>query len=1059
MASRDDNDVCCICDNHLLDPYMPGAARDKQWKILFDCGKQEFHCICHQECLNTQRLEGRNAKCLACGAARLRKSIVVKNLNDLIFVGNYESVALGKNCPVFSYLPSEVVAAGGGPRLTAPRIYASAAGAAPEQAGDDSGSDVSDSLITRGRGRGRSRGRGRGRGRGGSSPAAHGRQSRSRSGGRTDSAVPRISYSPEPSELTRDDPRSAPPSPGDDPNRSPTYSSPRNYETDQESSEDDDALVPAAAAAQAPAAAAFAAAVAAVAAAAAAPAAPAAAVAAAAAAAPEVEFVDLTSMDSLPRHDYPLLTAHNYEELLSSRLNGLMRHVSNTPAALSNLVAQLVCNTDSKYDNVVEFFGTVIVNSQSQRIQRWNYIRQGKERPTVQPQLISTEEPRFIAEIEDARFITEMERHINDLFTRIVRSINSNHTGNTTVGAQLVTSIYNVTRARSIKLATELMQSGEYKTPVHLINHLARSVYEAAEKTLGIDIPALLQRNLDLEVIYNSQDKINYIQFRGLPFGTYFPFMSARYAFEIVHHFITLDHVDPVTNVGRLQMELNSETYLPYLSICDVFVQRYRNAIRSIDIYNQQMGCLLAEYDVSHLRRIEQLLCTIRHHLRAYEMLGERHEWPICGHVLPKLTDSDLRDDQKVKETMDLHCALCQCAILFKPSTIRNEDGTTTDIESLELPFACTHVFHTSCMEKGSLPYCPVCKNEMKRRDTDGSEIKIAIKAADLINAQSDEAKRTFARIQRLAKIPFQPRVLTQEEIAQKERELRDAEERARINTSYAQQTNKRDRAAAEARLLARMEKQSANANPAQTDDGPARVKRRRLDEPVAAGAASEPGPAKEAEPVSAPAKEAESVSAPAKEAESVSAPAAAPATAPAAAPATAPATAPAAAPAAGEARASPAAHHGPRPEISRLMSLLADGSDVTTAAPRLRAPRAGDAKPKLAIDAVIPERPGTTKILRSLRKYLKILVKLRRGEPTKLPVEGFDFYYNEDDILSFVRDFRNVVETIHTLFFDVTDVSSFVEKVMAQDEGACAELLAICERIDAGGAGGGDGA
>jgi cytoskeletal protein RodZ len=142
------------------------------------------------------------------------------------------------------------------------------------------------------------------------------------------------------------------------------------------------------------------------------------------------------------------------------------------------------------------------------------------------------------------------------------------------------------------------------------------------------------------------------------------------------------------------------------------------------------------------------------------------------------------------------------------------------------------------------------------------------------------------------------------------------------------------------------------------------------------------------------------------------------------------------------------AAHPGPAPETGRLTSLLSGASDVAVAAPRLRLPRPGGAKPKLAMD--------TTEVcfVRTLRDYLRMLIKTRQGEPIRIPYEGFNFYFSDKQIQDMIHEHLRLIQTIEAITFDVTDVSAFVERVLANDGATCAELLAIYDRVDAEGAG-----
>ena len=62
--------------------------------------------------------------------------------------------------------------------------------------------------------------------------------------------------------------------------------------------------------------------------------------------------------------------------------------------------------------------------------------------------------------------------------------------------------------------------------------------------------------------------------------------------------------------------------------------------------------------------------------------------------------------------------------------------------------------------------------------------------------------------------------------------------------------------------------------------------------------------------------------------------------------------------------------------------------------------------------------------------------------------------FYDENDVLDFIREFERLINELESVVYDVTEISPYVERVLAGDEATCAELLAIYDRIDAEGAG-----
>jgi hypothetical protein len=611
-------------------------------------------------------------------------------------------------------------------------------------------------------------------------------------------------------------------------------------------------------------------------------------------------------------------------------------------------------------------------------------------------------------------------------------------------------------------ITIKFMQEGQYESHVVLVSKLIVKVYDETKNLLRDKMPSILRdASRSYGSYYLSDDDMNVISFNDIEFCRYSVRFASICVFEMLRRFLKLRDVNPNTDIGTLGESVNERNYEAYLILSDLVMQRVLSDSEQIITINRQSGRVNTEIGEHNLKSIKRYLTTMRHSLRAYETSGEKQDWKIWKHLVPALVSAN--DAENIKNIREMHCIICMNPFVNGPEFTTDRNGVQHSLKDLALRFSCMHVFHVTCLDQARVVSCPLCRTPFSRRQADNSPCDILFTTGDIINNSqiTDSGRHGLAVYSRLTMLDrLQPRVVTEQERADQERERSETEARKRYRQDMIRELHSKSaRRHGIFRSRGTVEKNSSHGD---KDDG---QKRRRLASPQPAissevemgadsaadatatatsvqTAAAEPIPA-DAEPIPAAAESILAAAEPIPAATEPILAAAEPIPA-----ATEPTTA------APKPTAAAAAHHGPAPETGRLTALLARASDVGTAAPRLRLPRSGGAKPKLAIDSVIKNRPGTSKFLKSLRKYLRMMILVRRGEKIRLPLEGFDFFYKEKDVLDFIRESERLINELESFTYDVTEISPYVERVLAGDEATCAELLAIYDRIDAEGAG-----
>jgi hypothetical protein len=734
----------------------------------------------------------------------------------------------------------------------------------------------------------------------------------------------------------------------------------------------------------------------------------------------------------------------NYADNLEPYINQLISLAANNPTSLGTVITNLfsIPRDEHMCNSMVHFFCNVIMPQYQGRIDRW-----------MNPLSVKRDYFELIA-IDDSIYIDMFLERIKQTFDKMLRGVTVDLIG-TEFRNTMKKAIYTLAQARSFQVALECIQEGRYNSTVVFISKMLAKVHDRALKTLQNDLRNQFQSISHYDTLYTDGDLVC-VTFRGVELCSYFVTYASKCAFKVLEQFLSVTDVSPVTNVGKLPEAVSEKNYEAYLYICDLLLERASKNFEQIGYSNQYSGRANIEFSDSELRTILCYLATMRHYLREYETRGEKHDWPIWKHIVPALTDQ--RDDETINQILQLRCSICLNVFVNGPSSTTGEDNIEHSLMNVELRFACTHMFHSSCLNRYRQLCCSLCRNEYSRRNSAGSICDIVFSTSDIINNTqiSDQGRLALSRVMRLARY----QVLPQSEITPEQRELNERERRATEALQRAREAPVRvpDNNQARRRLAERiLEDSDKNKNRA---EGSTIEKRRRLTFPqssIASQVVTSTDSTVEATTTATSVQTAatESISA-ATEPEPTPA-----ATEPEPTPAatepepTPAATEPEPTPAATESTtaapkptAAVAAHPGPAPETGRLTALLSGASDVATAVSRLRLPRPGGAKPKLAMD--------TTDVcfVRTLRKYLRMLIRLRRGEPTNMPYEGFDFHYSDEQIQRSIQRFLDLIQTIEAITFDVTDVSAFVERVLADDGATCAELLAIYDRVDAEGAG-----
>lgn len=650
--------------------------------------------------------------------------------------------------------------------------------------------------------------------------------------------------------------------------------------------------------------------------------------------------------------------------------------------------------------------------------------------------------------LEDGKYIEIMVQHVNRVFDRMIRRVTVHNVG-TSFRNSMIKAIYNMTRAHSFLITIRFIQEGQYESHVVLVSKLIIKVYDETKNLLRDKMPGILQdASRSYGSYYLSDDDMNVISFDDIELCRYSVRFASICVFEMLRRFLKLRDVNPNTDIGTLGESVNERNYEAYLILSDLVMQRVLSDSEQIITINRQTGRVNNEIGEFNLKSIKRYLTTMRHYLRAYETSGEKKDWKIWKHLVPALVSAN--DAENIKNIREMHCTICTNTFVNGPEFTTDRNGVQHSLKNLALRFSCMHIFHVACLDQSRVMSCPLCRTPFPRRQADNSPCDILFTTGDIINNSqiTDSGRHGLAVDCRLRMLDcLQPRVLTDEERAEQERERIETEARKRNRQDMIRQLHSKP--ARRYGIFHSRETAEKNSSNCDEDDG---QKRRRLASPQSAISSEvEMGAAAAAPSVQTAAPEPITAAPGSIPVAAESIPAAAdpiPAAADPIPAATEPTTA------APKPTAAAAAHHGPAPETGRLTALLARASDVGTAAPRLRLPQLGGAKPKLAIDSVIQKKPGTSKFLKSLRKYLRMMILVRRGEKIRLPTEGFDLFYDENDVLDFIREFERLINELESVAYDVTEISPYVERVLAGDEATCAELLAIYDRIDAEGAG-----
>ena len=762
------------------------------------------------------------------------------------------------------------------------------------------------------------------------------------------------------------------------------------------------------------------------------------AVVAAADQAPAAEFVDLT--DS-PFHA-PIIhvTIENYTRELEAYLEQLVSSVGNDLQSLCEVISKLIDTVGGdvqyKCNSLVRFFRNIIMKIYEGQLDRWKLRCEAAVEPLFKPR-----------SLEDGKYIEIMVEHVNRVFDRMIRRVTVHNVG-TSFRNLMIQAIYNLTRAHSFLITIKFMQEGQYESHVVLVSKLIVKVYDETKNLLRDKMPSILRdASRSYGSYYLSDDDMNVISFNDIEFCRYSVRFASICVFEMLRRFLKLRDVNPNTDIGTLGESVNERNYEAYLILSDLVMQRVLSDSEQIITINRQSGRVNTEIGEHNLKSIKRYLTTMRHSLRAYETSGEKKDWKIWKHLVPALVSAN--DAENIKNIREMHCSICMNPFVNGPEFTTDRNGVQHSLKDLALRFSCMHVFHVTCLDQAMVVSCPLCRTPFSRRQADNSPCDILFTTGDIINNSqiTDSGRHGLAvdsRLKMLARL--QPRVVTEQEKAEQERELRETEARKRNRQDMIRQLH--SKSARHPGIFRSRETVEKNSSHGDKDDG---QKRRRLASPQPAISSEVEMGADSAADATATATSVQTAAAEPIPADAEPIPAAAESILAAAEPipaATEPTTA------APKPTAAAAAHHGPAPETGRLTALLARASDVGTAAPRLRLPRSGGAKPKLAIDSVIQKKPGMSKFLKSLRKYLRMMILVRRGEKIRLPTEGFDLFYDENDVLDFIREFERLINELGSVVYDVTEISPYVERVLAGDEATCAELLAIYDRIDAEGAG-----